>query len=134
MADKNRTDNTDALNLSTEILSKLKEISEQKNISPEQLILLLLDNFSKSYYHANKNEKNSTYKKESRFSPRDLTSRKIDIHTDLSKFFPTSNSELIELLRRIAQSIENIERSHEQGWSDQRKDLGAIAKKLDKLL
>ena len=116
MVDKNRSNNTDVLKLSTEILSKLREISEQKNISPEQLILLLLDSFAKNYYPADKNEKNSRHKKESGFSPQDLRNRKIEINADLSKFFPYSNSELIELLRRIALSIENIERSHEQGW------------------
>jgi hypothetical protein len=66
--------------------------------------------------------------------PVDLLNRGINIQADLSKLSPLANTELLELLRRIAQSIENIERSHEQGWSDQRIDLGAIVKKLDKLL
>lgn len=131
---KNNTNNKiDILNLSVEIITKLKEISKKQNISIDQLIVKLLDSFNKNPDPSDKKGSNSKRERARESMPEDLTNRKIDIQADLTKLF-TFNTDLIELLRRIAQSIENIERSHEQGWSDQRIDLGGISKKLDKLL
>lgn len=81
-----------------------------------------------------KKGRNSEQGRRTQSMPEDLLNRSINIEADLSKLLPLGNTELLELLRRIAQSMENIERSHEQGWSDQRIDLGAIVKRLDKLL
>jgi hypothetical protein len=123
----------DTVELTRQTISKLNELCNQQNVSADQLILELLDKFGKGVYKSEPKERSA---KNLRPQPilEGLKERQTNVQVDLSKLLPFANNELIELLRRIAQSIENIERSHEQGWSDQRKDLGAIGSKLDKLL
>jgi len=108
------------------VMDKLIEQSKKRGVTTDQLLSELL-NESK-----NKKEHNTSGDEKTRKNKK--SDQKIDITADLSKLLPQNNPEFIEILRRIAESMENIEREHAQGWSDQRKDLQAISKRMDKLL
>lgn len=133
MVKNNPTNNIDTLNISEETISKLKQISKKQNISIDELILKLLDNFVQIPGDFGKKGDASKQKRANESKSKEPPNKEINLQVDLSKFF-TFGTDIIELLRRIAQSAENIERSHEKGWTDQRIDLGALSKKLDKLL
>ncbi|NOJ26505.1 MAG: hypothetical protein DA330_00635 [Nitrososphaera sp.] len=120
-------DDSDALGLSKETIAKLREISKKENRSIDELVKSYLKSREgkggSSGDHGSGEKSGSKQKKGN-----------VDVQIDMSKLAPFASAETVELLRRIADSIENIEKHHEKGWTDQRVDLGAIAKKLDKLM
>ena len=112
---------SEKINLSKNTIKKLEELGKKEGKGIEELIEYLVDTQNKG-----KNRSGSTKSK--------IPKRNMDVNVDLSKIILTNMSELIPLLKRIAVSAENIEREHGKGWSDQRIDLGALVKKLDKLM
>jgi len=125
---KNNSTNKDDW-ITKEVMNKLREQSKKRGITIDQLISELLN---KSKDRKEENTSKGTKTKDS--TKKGRSSPTIDLTADLSKLLPQNNPEFIEILRRIAESIENIERAHAQGWSDQRKDLQGISKRMDKLL
>lgn len=115
--------------LSPEILAKLRELSEKERISTDELVQKLLKSQAESQSTAGKGDDSKDGGKQSQDRPKG-----VEINADFSKIFPLASMEIIELLRRITVSMENIEKSHDQGWRDQRTDLNAIVKRLDKVL
>lgn len=110
-------------NITQEIMNILREQSKKEGITINQLILDLLK------------KSNDTKEKSKKADKKEKKSgQTIDVIADLSKLLPQNNPEFIEILQKIADSIVNIEREHAQGWSDQREDLQAISKRIDKLL
>lgn len=125
-------DKTEDFTISKEIIDKLKETSLKEGLKIDELISSLLEirkreggNTSSKTGQSNTTGTGSTNRPDQ---------KGVEILADLSKLIPPNSSDIIELLRRITQSLENIEREHAQGWSDQRIDLQALAKRLDKLL
>ena len=127
MSKNNSINNDDEI--TKEVFDKLREQSKQRGITVNELIS---DLFNKSKSKKEENTSKGAKTKESKKSGR--SNQTIDATVDLSKLLPQNDPEFIEILRRIAESMENIEREHAKGWSDQRKDLQAISKRMDKLL
>jgi hypothetical protein len=123
MSKNNSTDKGDKI--TKEVMDKLREQSKKRGITIDTIISDFLDK-------SKDREKENTYKGTKTKSEK--ASKTVDVTVDLSKLLPQNNPDFIEILRRIAESMENIEREHAQGWSDQRKDLQAISKRMDKLL
>ncbi len=122
-------DDSDALGLSKETIAKLKEISKKENRSIDELV----KSYLKSHEGKEKGGPSGDYGSGEKSGSRQKKGN-VDVQIDMSKLAPFASAETVELLRRIADSIESIEKHHEKGWTDQRVDLGAIAKKLDKLM
>jgi hypothetical protein len=125
-------DKTEDFTISKEILDKLKEAGLKEGLKINELILSLLENRNREGNNDSKKEQSRTGGTTGSTNPQDQ--RSVQVIADLSKLIPPNSSDIIELLRRITQSLENIEREHAQGWSDQRIDLQALSKRLDKLL
>jgi hypothetical protein len=123
MSKNNSTDKGDKI--TKEVMDKLREQSKKRGITIDTIISDFLDK-------SKDREKENTHKGTKTKSEK--ASKTVDVTADLSKLLPQNNPDFIEILRRIAESMENIEREHAQGWSDQRKDLQAISKRMDKLL
>jgi hypothetical protein len=121
-------DKTEDFTISKEIINKLKETSLKEGLKIDELISSLLETRKRE---GGKTGQSNTTGTSSTNRP---DQKGVEIIADLSKLIPPNSSDIIELLRRITQSLENIEREHAQGWSDQRIDLQALAKRLDKLL
>ena len=88
-------------------ISKLKNASLKYGISEDQLIDKLLGDYERStsieQHNLLKNKKQRPIKPSNEELP---YNKQIDIQADFSKLFPIGSGELIELLRRITQSIE----------------------------
>lgn len=129
MAKKKKTSGKNKGGLSPEIMSKLRELSEKERISTDELVQKLLKSQSESQRNAGKSDDFKDGGKQSQDNPKG-----VEINADFSKIFPLASMEIIDLLRRITVSMESIEKSHDQGWRDQRTDLNAIVARLDKVL
>jgi len=126
MSNNKSTDNDE---IEKEIMNKLREQSKKRGSTINELLEDLLSKSSKD------DKKKTSSGIGGKSTKGHVNGKKtIDVTADLSKLLPHNNPEFIEILRRIAESVENIEREHAQGWSDQRKDLQAISKRMDKLL
>jgi len=119
----------DDFKVSEDNMRQLKELSKKTGKTIDELISEILNKTD-----VNDSTKKANSKKTSQSSDKNKSGPKIDVTADLSKLLPHNNPEALEILRRISESLENIEREHAQGWSDQRKDLQAISNRMDKLM
>ncbi len=117
---------TDKEEITQKIMEELRDLGKKKGISINEMLADLLNKSKDSTKESTSKKKEAAKNKK--------TNQKIDVTADLSKLLPQNNPEFIEILQRMAESMENIEREHAQGWSDQRKDLQAISKRMDKVL
>lgn len=130
--DHNKKKNSE---ISEETLRKLEEASQKSGLKINDLISSLLENKKPESVTSKENIRDTAKPGEVGSTSSSRSEQKnIEVIADLSKLLPFNNPEMIELLRRMTQSIENIEREHAQGWSDQRIDLQSLSKKLDKLM
>ena len=119
--------NFEKVSISKKTMKKLKELSRKEGKKLDDLIETLIEE-----------RKGKSSNSEQRFRQKGKgtgrSGKNMEINVDLSKFVQPNLSEFIQLIKRITNSLENIEQSHAKGWKDQRIDLGALSERLDKIM